>query len=165
RRRHYRGGDMVRFSRNHRWRMSAMATALLAVAATATVRANTGDPFGAVPIPADNPLTAAKVALGKELFWDLQLSSNNTVACGSCHLPEFGGSVSPALNPGPDGKFGTSDDVFGAAGIHGQPTGRQAPSAIAAFAFTTEFWDGRAGPNFFNPTNPSELVVRGGALE
>ena len=38
-------------------------------------------------VPADNPLTAKKVELGRLLFFDKRLSKNNTVACVSCHLP------------------------------------------------------------------------------
>ena len=41
-------------------------------------------------IPEDNPLTAEKVALGKQLFWDKRWSRNGTVACVSCHDPGHG---------------------------------------------------------------------------
>ncbi len=37
---------------------------------------------------ADNPMSAAKVELGRHLFYDLRLSVNQTTACASCHLPE-----------------------------------------------------------------------------
>ncbi len=37
---------------------------------------------------ADNPLTAAKVELGRHLFYDLRMSVNQTTACATCHLPE-----------------------------------------------------------------------------
>jgi cytochrome c peroxidase len=36
--------------------------------------------------PADNPITDAGAALGRVLFYDRQLSRNNTVSCASCHL-------------------------------------------------------------------------------
>ena len=36
--------------------------------------------------PDDNPLTNHGATLGRVLFYDRQLSGNNTVACGSCHL-------------------------------------------------------------------------------
>lgn len=39
-------------------------------------------------VPADNPMTAAKVELGRHLFYDLRLSGNGTQACGTCHLQE-----------------------------------------------------------------------------
>jgi cytochrome c peroxidase len=41
--------------------------------------------LGAVPIPADNPQTPDKVALGKLLFFDPRLSGNNMIACATCH--------------------------------------------------------------------------------
>jgi cytochrome c peroxidase len=36
-------------------------------------------------VPADNPMTAAKVDLGRRLFYDKRLSANGTQACASCH--------------------------------------------------------------------------------
>ena len=39
-------------------------------------------------VPADNPMTRAKVALGRFLFYDKQLSGNGTMACASCHLQD-----------------------------------------------------------------------------
>lgn len=36
-------------------------------------------------VPADNPMTAAKVALGRKLFYDARLSANQTQSCASCH--------------------------------------------------------------------------------
>ena len=44
-------------------------------------------------IPDGNPLTAQKVALGKQLFWDTRWSRNGTVACVSCHEPATGGPI------------------------------------------------------------------------
>src|SRR5262245_51588081 len=43
-------------------------------------------------IPPENPLTAAKVALGQQLFWDRRWSKTGTVACVDCHLPDHGWS-------------------------------------------------------------------------
>ncbi len=37
-------------------------------------------------VPADNPMSAAKVELGRRLFYDVKLSLNQTQSCGSCHL-------------------------------------------------------------------------------
>ena len=37
------------------------------------------------PVPADNPMSAAKVALGRHLFHDGRLSTDATVACSTCH--------------------------------------------------------------------------------
>lgn len=39
-------------------------------------------------VPADNPMSEAKVELGRHLFYDKQLSLDNTKACASCHLQD-----------------------------------------------------------------------------
>src|SRR5262245_25197817 len=36
-------------------------------------------------VPADNPMTVAKVLLGRRLFYDTRLSGNQTFSCASCH--------------------------------------------------------------------------------
>lgn len=36
-------------------------------------------------VPVDNPMTAAKVELGRHLFYDTRLSANGTQSCGTCH--------------------------------------------------------------------------------
>ena len=40
--------------------------------------------------PADNPTSAAKVALGKQLFVDTRLSGSGKMACQSCHYRHLG---------------------------------------------------------------------------
>ena len=46
--------------------------------------------FQPMAIPADNPMTAAKVELGKQLYYDTRLSGDGRRSCYSCHLPEHG---------------------------------------------------------------------------
>src|SRR5262249_48322848 len=65
--------------------------------------------------PEGNPVTATKAALGKTLFWDEQLSSTRTVACGTCHVASGGGADprsarqgARSTHPGPDGVFGNA---------------------------------------------------------
>lgn len=49
-----------------------------------------------VPVPADNPVTGDKVALGRLLFFDPRLSGDGTTACAGCHFPQLGwGEASP----------------------------------------------------------------------
>jgi cytochrome c peroxidase len=141
----------------------------------------------AVPTPVENPTTPAKVVLGKMLFWDEQLSSDNTTACGTCHIPSVGGgdpraSTAENLHPGPDGLFGSSDDIRGSRGVvrhdcggaivddgkffpNPQVTGRKAPSAVGAAWAPEIFWDGRAGQQFFDPVTGVPLIAQHGALE
>lgn len=44
-------------------------------------------PLGATKSPVDNPLDTAKVALGKEFFFDKRLSIDESVSCAVCHKP------------------------------------------------------------------------------
>jgi cytochrome c peroxidase len=41
-------------------------------------------------VPADNPMTQAKIDLGKMLYYDKRLSGDGSRACYSCHLKEHG---------------------------------------------------------------------------
>ncbi len=47
-------------------------------------------PLPPVPVPADNPMSPAKVELGKLLFFDARLSGDASTSCASCHSPENG---------------------------------------------------------------------------
>jgi cytochrome c peroxidase len=141
---------------------------------------------GALPpvqVPPENPITETKRVLGKALFFDEQLSSDNTVACATCHTP--GRSFSDgrrAANPGVDGIFGTPDDKFGSPGIPSssaqgdyqpdpffafrpQVTRRAAPTAINSAYAPELFWDGRAHGQFTNPQTGAVSIAAGGALE
>lgn len=137
--------------------------------------------------PQENPHSAEKALLGKILFWDEQLSSKNTHACGTCHRPAAGGAdprplAEGALGAGPNGVFGDADDVRGSQGVvrcdaGGAPkadpvyglkvqiTPRKAPSALDAALFDELFWDGRATPRFVDPISGETVLVTGGALE
>jgi cytochrome c peroxidase len=41
-------------------------------------------------VPADNPMSDAKVDLGRRLFYDRRLSVNDSISCSSCHLQSLG---------------------------------------------------------------------------
>jgi len=146
----------------------------------------TGTEAGLLPpvfFPAENQFSEAKRVLGKMLFWDEQLSSDNTRSCGSCHISSVGG-VSPDLvpHPGFDETYGTEDDRFTSKGIirslkdgvykpdalfglDPQATPRSAPPSIGA-AFVGElFWDGRAGGEFIDPETGQSVIPFAGSLE
>ncbi len=55
------------------------------------------------PVPADNPSTPERVALGRLLFWDPILSGQKDVACATCHHPAFGYSDGLDLSIGANG--------------------------------------------------------------
>jgi cytochrome c peroxidase len=46
--------------------------------------------FAAPPVPAGNPMSEAKVELGRRLFYDRRLSGNGTQSCGTCHVQALG---------------------------------------------------------------------------
>lgn len=139
-------------------------------------------------VPAGNPITANKALLGKALFWDEQLSSSGTVACGTCHMPENAGSDPRSArgigrHPGFDNVFNTADDVIGSEGIAArnaddslravshfllgaQSTDRRGMTVINAAYDRRLFWDGRAGDQFVDPEDGrTVLLPRDAALE
>ena len=68
---------------------SSVATRAAAPAPAAFVwRLPSGMPIPKVP--ADNPMSDAKVALGRRLFYDTRLSGNRTFACANCHQQAYG---------------------------------------------------------------------------
>ncbi len=89
-------------------------------------------PAGVFPpeIPADNALTAEKVALGKELYFDKRISTDGTVACASCHDPAHG--------------FVDPRDAKTSAGVGGSLGTRNSPTGLNAAFLGKQFWDGRA---------------------
>jgi cytochrome c peroxidase len=56
----------------------------------------------AVPFPDSDPYTAAKVDLGRLLFWDPILSGSGTISCASCHNPglSWGDGLAHAIGDG-----------------------------------------------------------------
>jgi cytochrome c peroxidase len=58
-------------------------------------------------IPADNPLTPAKVDLGRKLFAAPRLSGDGTTACTSCHEPKYGFTIGAAK---PIGAYGVAQN-------------------------------------------------------
>jgi cytochrome c peroxidase len=59
--------------------------------------------FPEMDIPTDNPITPAKIKLGKLLFEDVRLSRNNTISCASCHSDKLAFSDTGAVSFGLDG--------------------------------------------------------------
>jgi cytochrome c peroxidase len=71
--------------------MNRVSFAILClVLAAAPAFAGKLEPVKAVPVPADNPQTAEKIELGKQLFFDRRLSGDGTMSCSTCHDPEKG---------------------------------------------------------------------------
>ncbi|UCG84997.1 MAG: c-type cytochrome [Gemmatimonadota bacterium] len=85
-------------------------------------------PLGAVPVPDDNPLTDAKIALGHQLFFDARLSVDGTRSCYSCHQNENGN--------------GGADPI--AIGAAGRQLTRHSPVIWNVGYMPRLYWDGRS---------------------
>jgi cytochrome c peroxidase len=81
-----------------------------------------------VPIPANNPVSREKVALGQALFFDPRLSGSGAIACATCHNPglAWGDGLAKGL-----GHMGTRLD-------------RHTPTILNVAFGEPYFWDGRA---------------------
>jgi cytochrome c peroxidase len=112
--------------------------------------------FGALPKEATspaNPVTDAKIALGRTLYYDSRFSKAQQISCNTCHpLDRFGADGEPT-----------------SAGHRGQRGARNSPTVYNAALQFVQFWDGRAadveeqakGP-VLNPVEmamPSEAYV------
>lgn len=62
------------------------------------------DHFPIPNVPADNPMTQAKVDLGRFLFYDTRLSVNNEMSCASCHQQELAFTDGKGLSDGTTGE-------------------------------------------------------------
>ncbi|MDA2924697.1 cytochrome-c peroxidase [Acidobacteria bacterium AH-259-L09] len=80
-----------------------------------------------LPVPADNPLTPERVALGRTLFFDPILSRDRSLACAGCHEPERAFTDGRALSVGVFGRVGT----------------RSVPTLVNRAYGSSFFWDGR----------------------
>ena len=107
-----------------------------------------GQELGLLPLPLfpkNNPLSRAKVVLGKKLFFDPKLSRSKQIACASCHDSDLGWGDGRTLS-------------FG----HNRQTGnRNAPSVENSGYYHQLFWDGRASSleqqALMPITNPVEM--------
>jgi cytochrome c peroxidase len=84
--------------------------------------------LGKVKVPADNPVTQAKVDLGRKLFFDPRLSADGKLACYSCHLNEDG--------------TGGHDPI--AIGANGKKLTRHSPTMWNVAYLPALYWDGRS---------------------
>jgi len=75
-----------------------------------------------------NPLTRAKIELGRQLYFDPRLSVDATVSCASCHHPDQGYSAQTKTGVGVGGQLG----------------GRHSPVSFNRILSGAQFWDGWA---------------------
>ncbi|HKP84566.1 MAG TPA: cytochrome c peroxidase [Blastocatellia bacterium] len=78
-------------------------------------------------VPKTNPLTVAKIELGRRLFFDKRLSADMTVSCATCHDPDRAFTDGRRVSEGIGGKRGS----------------RNSPTLLNAMFNSGQFWDGR----------------------
>jgi len=76
----------------------------------------------------ENPMTRAKIELGRQLYFDPRLSIDGTVSCATCHSHTSGFAANT--------QFGI--------GVKGQMGGRNSPVSYNRILSSAQFWDGRA---------------------
>ncbi len=130
-----------------------VATMLLAAAVPAAdvdpARLRRFSPLPLVIPSGTNPITPAKTALGRMLYYETRLSRSHKISCNSCHLLGNYGVDNLPTSPGHAGQRGT----------------RNSPSVYNAAGHFVQFWDGRApdveeqskGPVL----NPIEMAMPG----
>ncbi len=116
--------------------VTVLGTALLALGALAADEKlvfKAGHPslkgylLGPVPYPADNKPNAARVALGRALFFDPRLSGDGNMSCATCHNPSMG----------------WSDGLPTARGVKSSVLGRASPTVFNTAYNSIQMWDGR----------------------
>ncbi|RTE66032.1 cytochrome B6 [Amphritea opalescens] len=109
-----------------RLNLIGIAVTLLLLHTTASARDLSSEPI--TPISPISDLNQAKVDLGKVLFHDTRLSSDNSISCASCHDLKSGGADSTPLSLGVNGTKGTTNT----------------PTVYNTQLNFVQFWDGRA---------------------
>ena len=104
-------------------------------------------PLPSVMDSPDNPVTEAKVKLGRMLYYEKRLSADQDISCNTCHALDAYGAEPEAVSTGHKGQKGN----------------RNAPTVYNAAGHFVQFWDGRApdveeqakGPVL----NPAEMAM------
>jgi cytochrome c peroxidase len=129
--------------------LSLLVTAPLVAADISPARLKPYAPLPAVMESKSNPVTEAKVELGRVLFFEPRLSLNQKISCNTCHVLS---------------KYGVDNEAT-SAGHKGRRGDRNSPTVYNAAGHIAQFWDGRAvdveeqakGPVM----NPVEMAMPG----
>ena len=147
------------------YRTLILAPAVLAAAVSLSAQTAAPVPLFSAGViksftPADNPITDAKAKLGDMIFDEKRVSSDNSIACNTCHSPRNG--------------FTTHTET--SRGVGDQIGKRNAPSILNAMFYKSMFWDGRvetleeqATQPILNPIemgqkDPKDVVARLSAI-
>lgn len=105
------------------------------------------------PIPLNVNIDVKKADLGKELFFDVRLSKDDTISCHSCHLLNQGGVDNKKLSVGVEGKLSIINT----------------PTVFNSIFSFTQFWNGRSKnlhEQVFGPiSDPNEMAMSFEELE
>ena len=110
-------------------------------------------------VPADNPMTAEKVELGRHLFYDTRLSANGTQACASCHAQDRAftdGRATPlgaTGEPGVHNAMSLANVAYNSSSTWAHDVARLEDQALLPMFGTTPVEMGNAG-------HETELVAR-----
>ena len=83
-------------------------------------------PLGEMPHPSDNEMSADKIALGKEFFFDKRLSLDESISCAVCHKPGLA----------------FTDGLKVSDGIMGRKSNRNSPTLLNAAYLPKLMYDG-----------------------
>ena len=111
--------------------LAALTAGLVMAGLSGAAAADSNPPLAALgdpPIPSDNPMTPAKIELGKLLFFDTRLSGDASVGCSTCHEPNQG--------------WGFSNDI--SRGYPGTIHWRNSQTIINSAYYSKLFWAGAA---------------------
>lgn len=97
----------------------------------------------AVPAPQDNAQNAARIDLGRHLFFDPRLSGDGNMSCATCHNPALG----------------WSDGLPTGRGVKSMVLGRASPTIINSAFNTIMMWDGRKKSLEDQAMGPMEAAV------
>lgn len=97
----------------------------------------------AVPAPQDNAQNAARIDLGRHLFFDPRLSGDGNMSCATCHNPALG----------------WSDGLPTGRGVKSMVLGRASPTIINSAFNTIMMWDGRKKSLEDQAMGPMEATV------
>jgi len=117
--------------------------------------------YEAMEVPADNPMTPEKAALGRQLFFDKRLSGDESRSCYLCHVCEHG----------------LTDGLPKAIGAFNKPLPRSSPTLWNIGYHKMFYWDGRSpslekqamaawtGGNMGAKDHEAEIVAKINALQ
>ena len=118
------GSGALTLDELHKWLANEANHEVLQVELPVGLKAGANNVY----IPEDNPLTRAKIELGRQLYFDRRLSVDGTVSCADCHHPDEGYARHT--------QFGE--------GIQGLTGNRNSPVSFNRIVSRAQFWDGRA---------------------